>query len=79
MDGSLDGPSVRLAAGGKLTGAGEQTSWRVDDGVLVFADDGGAVRSRFDKVYTGSAGLFFLGHRTCDNKYHTLLELPPTK
>lgn len=79
LDGSLEGPSVVLAADGRLTGAGEQTGWRVDAGVLVFLDASDAVRTRFDKGYSGPAGLFFLGHRSADNKYHTLLELPPTK
>lgn len=79
VDGSLEGPAVRLAPDGKLSGIPDQTGWKLEDGVLCFTDDGGAVRSRFDKVYTGPAGLFFLGHRSNDNKYHTLIELPPTK
>lgn len=79
LDGNLDGSSAVLGADGRLTGTGEQTTWRVDAGVLLFLDANNAVRTRFDKVYSGPAGVFLLGHRTGDNRYHTLLELPPTK
>jgi hypothetical protein len=79
VDGNLEGGSVVLKADGKLTGADDASRWRLDDGVLVFTDSNDAVKTRFDKPYTGKAGLFFLGHRTSDNKYHTLIELPPTQ
>jgi hypothetical protein len=79
VDGGLEGASVVLAADGKVTGADDQPRWKLDAGVLVFLDANGGVRTRFDKAYAGKAGLFFLGHRTSDNRYHTLLELPPTR